>query len=84
MTTHAEMMLGGFHHRVARWLMGEQPRRLPDDRWEHPHPTGRGDEGGRVGGGGDIHKPDTVHGRAIYCDAANSGSVLGFRATAES
>ena len=35
-TTHVEMMLGGFHHRVARWLMGKQPQRLPGDIWEQP------------------------------------------------
>ena len=47
-------------------------------------PLGGGDGGGRVGGGGDIHKSDTVHICAIYCDAANSGAVLGGGATAGS
>ena len=28
-TPHVERMLGGFHHRVARWLTGKQPQRLP-------------------------------------------------------
>ena len=32
-------------------------------------PLGGGDEGGRVGGCGDRNNLDTVHGRAIYCDA---------------
>ena len=32
-------------------------------------PLGGGDEGGRVGGCGDRNNSDTVHGRAIYCDA---------------
>ena len=40
-------------------------------------PPGGGDEGGRFGGGGDMHNLDTEHGRAIYCDEAGSGAVLG-------
>ena len=43
-----------------------------------------GNEGGRVGGGGDRNNLDTVHGRAIYCDAADSGAVLGSRLAAGS
>ena len=46
-TPHVEMIMRGFHHRVACWLTGKNPRRLPDDRWEYPpfpppHPWGRG------------------------------------------
>ena len=37
---HVEIILGGFHHRVARWLMEKQPQRLPDDIWEYPPPLG--------------------------------------------
>ena len=44
-------------------------------------PPGGGDEGGRVGGGGDMHNSDTEHDRAIYCDAVDSGSLLGGGAT---
>ena len=46
-----------------------------------PH-SGRGGEGGRVGGGGERNNSDTVHGRAIYCDADNSGAVLEIRSAA--
>ena len=45
-----------------------------------PTPGG-GDDGGWVGGGGDMHNSDTVHSCAIYFDAADSGAVLGGRAT---
>ena len=48
-TPHIERMLGGFHHRVACWLTGNQTWRLPDDRREYPPPLG-GDEGGWVRG----------------------------------
>ena len=57
-------------------MTGKQPQRLPDDRWEYP-PPGGGDDGGRVGGGGDMYNSDTEHSRAIYCDEASSGAVLG-------
>ena len=42
-------------------------------------PLGEGMWGGRVGGGGERNNLDTVHGHAIYCDAADSGAVLGSR-----
>ena len=45
-------------------------------------PPGGGDEVVRVGGGGDMHNLDTEHGRAIYCDEAGSGAVLGSGSTA--
>ena len=47
----------------------------------NPPPRG-GDEGGQVGGGGDMHNSDTEHDRAICCDAVDSGSLLGGKATA--
>ena len=47
-------------------------------------PPGGRDEGGRVGGGGEINKSDIVHGRTIYCDAADYGFVLGSRLAASS
>ena len=47
-------------------------------------PPGGGGEGGRVGGGGERNNSDTVHGRAIYCDADNSGAVLESRSAAGS
>ena len=47
-----------------------------------PPPPGGGGEGTQVGGGGDIHNSDTIHGRVIYCDAADSGAVLGGGTTA--
>ena len=46
------------------------------------NPPGGGDDGVRVGGGGDMHKSDTEHGRAIYCDEAGSEAVLGGGSTA--
>ena len=45
-------------------------------------PPGGGDEGLWVGGGGDMHKSDTEHRRAIYCDEAGSVAVLGGECTA--
>ena len=36
-TPHVERIMRGFHHRVARWLKGKQPWRLPDYRWKYPH-----------------------------------------------
>ena len=39
--------------------------------------TGGGDEGGRDHADLDIDPPEAEHGRAIYCDAADSGPVRG-------
>ena len=36
---------------------------------------GRGTEGGRNGGDTDINYPEAEYGRAIYCDAADSGPM---------
>ena len=36
---------------------------------------GGGFEGGRGREGQDVHPPETEHGRAIYCDKANSGAL---------
>ena len=45
------------------------------------YPPGGGDKIGQVEVGDDMHNSYTVHGCAIYCDAANSGAVLGGRVT---
>ena len=33
---HIGSFLGGFHHRVARMLMGRQPWKIRDDVWVYP------------------------------------------------
>ena len=43
---------------------------------------GRGDEGGRDRADLDINPPEAEHGRAIYCDVADSGPVKGGSKTA--
>ena len=45
-------------------------------------PLGRGNEGGWVGGGGDMHNWDTEHGTTIYFDADGSRVVIGGGSTA--
>ena len=47
------MDAGGFHHRVAHWLMVKHPWRSSGGFFEYPLPEG-GDEGGRIVGGGYI------------------------------
>ena len=32
MTPHVEKILGGFHHKLYRWITGKQPRRVRDNR----------------------------------------------------
>ena len=46
------------------------------------YPPGGGDKIGQVEVGDDMHNSYTVHGCAIYCDAAGSEDVLGCGATA--
>ena len=43
---------------------------------------GGGDEGGGYRADSDIDPPEAEHGRAIYCDAADSGPVQGKSKTA--
>ena len=43
---------------------------------------GEGDEGGGDRADSDINPPEAEHGRAIYCDAADSGPVRGGSNTA--
>ena len=39
-TSRIGQMLRVFHHRVARWILGKQPRRQDDGTWDYPPPIG--------------------------------------------
>ena len=74
LTRKMEAALDAFQGRVARRLMGRMPRRGRDGKWVYP-PPGGGDKGRGVSESEDIGPPETEYGRAIRCNAADSGTL---------
>ena len=82
LTPHMKRVLGGSDHRVARRLMGRQPRRERDGGWIYP-PTGGCDGGGGFTGGGDLRLPPPEHSCTVYCDNADYGPMSGGKVEAK-
>ena len=71
-----ESALDAFQGRVARRLIGPQPRRGRDRKLFYPSLAGALKKaGGREGQ--DIGPPETEYGRTIYCDTTYSGALRG-------
>ena len=68
--------LGGFHHRVARYLIGKLQRRLTDGDWFTPQ-YGRLSEGGGDVGDDSVHRVETEYNHAVHLYAAKFGAFLG-------
>ena len=74
LTVRIEAALAAFQGRVARQLTGRLPRRGRDGKWQHL-PPGGSNKGRRDREGEDIGPPETEYGRAIRCNAADSGNL---------
>ena len=74
LTKRMESALDAFQSRAARRLTGRLPRRGRDGKWVYP-PPGGGSQGGGGCEGQDIGPPETEYGRAIHCDATDSGAL---------
>ena len=74
LTCKMKSALDAFQGRVARRLTGRQPRQRRDGKWFYPSLAG-GFEGGECREGRGVNPPETEHGRAIYCDEADSGAL---------
>ena len=74
LTVKMEAALDAFQGRVARRLTGRLPRRRRDGKWQYL-PPGGSNKGRRDREGKDIGPPETEYGRAIRCNAADSGPL---------
>ena len=74
LTKRMEAALDAFQGRVAWQLTGRMPCRGRDGKWLYP-PPGGSDQGSGDSASEDIGPPETEYGRAIRCDAANSGTM---------
>ena len=76
MTPRIGRDLDGFHHRVARRLMGRQSRRVRDGVWFYPLSVGI-NGGGRILGGRDLCLLPPEHIITVNCNQAHYGPVPG-------
>ena len=80
MTPQIGRVLGGFHHRMAHRMMGQQYWRGRDSGWVYP-PMVEAMGGGGIRGGGDPLLPPPEHICTVHCYQAHYGPGPGGRAS---